>query len=517
MSDVWLSWSADGAVVYLCALQFNASLVPSQGSAQSVVSVVRSTDKGATWQTPPVAVASTPDYLNEPTGLYPSDDKNTVTADPNHARLAYAVWDRFPTRALAHSDTVLSRTEDSGQTWSTPPQLVYDPFPDLTAAGLSNGIFNDCQTIDNVIVVLPLRDKKHRSDEPARPGGGWLCNFMVRIYAAPDATDQQYLDDVFPFRFTRFDMAVVRSRDLGRSWEAKASVVQSLAMDPRVFTGGYTYAEDGAVTGGAGTLLRTGDTLPTFAADPRTGRLYAAFQTTQFRAQDRLPQVGLTWSDDAGLTWTPAVRASQTPVDAPNPQAFTPFVAVAESGLVGVLYFDFRNDTKQDDQRTLTDAWLVVFDGGRGAAATTAPRLVGEVRLSSTSYVAQNGPTTTQGVMTNGDYASLAAHGDVFSAVWTRSLDGPFRPPVLFLNDPVNAAQVLLDCNCRQVTVISVVKALRRRLHPLKTTTLRCGDTARPADCRCAGTLVVMSAASSTATGPSTSSFRAESQPRRRF
>ncbi len=78
-----------------------------------------------------------------------------------------------------------SYTVDGGESWSA-VQLVYDPFPDLTQHGLSNGIQNDNSTSNNVVVILPKNN--HRKSPHFR--GDWL-NFSVRNYVRPGATDAQ--------------------------------------------------------------------------------------------------------------------------------------------------------------------------------------------------------------------------------------------------------------------------------------------------------------------------------------
>lgn len=442
ISDVWLSFAKDGSRVYLCALVVNATQdINTQNQSGVIVSI--SKDGGENWSQPHF-IASSPFYLNEPTGLFPFDDKNSITADPNHSRNAYAVWDRFPLSLGNHSDTFLSMTKNGGKTWS-PFRLIYNPFPDLTAHNQSNGIENDCLTINNVVVVLPERTYPQ----------GDLLNFMVRLYAKPGATDDQYLNDVFPYQFTLFDIALIRSLDQGLTWTPNANIVTSF-IDAQVFTGGYTY-NNGQITGGVGTLLRTGDVIPGYNVNPKNGNLYVVWQTGQFRA-DQLPQIALSTSRDGGLTWSSPALISRTPLNAPNAQAFTPFVAVTKDGLVGVLYSDFRNDNKNDPNNTKTDTWLVIYkEVSSGGSTGIGLDFVKEYRLSKKSYIAQNGPQTTQGVMTNGDYSFLVTHDNRFYGIYTKPFDGPFHPTRTILNDPTNFAIIELDDNYRQAPFVSII------------------------------------------------------------
>lgn len=449
ISDIWLSFARDGSRVYLCALAINATLDPNTLN-QSGVIVSLSKNGGRTWSQPHF-VASSQTYLNEPTGSFPVDDKTSITADPNHNRNAYAVWDRFPMATTFHSDARISFTKNGGRTWS-PNQILYNPFPDLTAHGQSNGIENDSSTIDNVIVVLPQSKYRH----------GDLLDFMCRIYAKPGATDDQFMNDSFPFQFTLFDIALVRSTDQGATWDTNATIISSFE-DREVFTGGYTYS-GGQITGGVGTQLRTGDIIPNYNVNPKNGYLYVVWQTGQFQ-DNQLPQIAISTSRDGGHTWSEPAQVSRTPSDSPNPQAFTPFVAVNEDGFVGVLYSDFRKDDMSDPNKTLTDTWLAVYKEVSSSGGSTGIGLnfVREYRLSKKSYIAQNGPSTTQGVMTNGDYSFLTAFGDSFYATYTKTFRGPFPPPKTILNDPTNFAIVQLDKSHRQDPFVSIIKQCSSR------------------------------------------------------
>ncbi|MBC8118927.1 MAG: exo-alpha-sialidase, partial [Burkholderiaceae bacterium] len=67
------------------------------------------------------------------------NDKNTITADPTDANFVYAVWDRLA--ASGGGPTVFARTTDGGLTWEG-ARSIFDPGP-------------TSQTLGNLIVVLP--------------------------------------------------------------------------------------------------------------------------------------------------------------------------------------------------------------------------------------------------------------------------------------------------------------------------------------------------------------------------
>ena len=73
-------------------------------------------------------------------------------------------------------------------------------------------------------------------------------------------------------------------------------------------------------------------------------------------------EVAFSMSLDGGFTWSAPIKVSQTPANS-NPlrqQAFLPSVAVNDDNVVGVTYYDFRND---DDSGELADHWFVSCNG----------------------------------------------------------------------------------------------------------------------------------------------------------
>jgi len=465
--DEWLSYSADGSKVFLCSAVLNATQDPNTQNQFGVV-VTISKDDGESWSDPRFLFSSM-EFLSDPTQQFANTDKTSITADPNDSDRAIAVWATFNPSASSHGNAQSSYTRDGGKSWSA-VQLVYDPFPDLTKHGLSNGIQNDNQASNNVVLILPKKDCSGKS----RLSGDWL-NFSVRGYARPGATDAQYTNDTFPFQYSLTDIVTVRSYDHGKKWVADAQVIIPSFVNNWLFTGGYTYDVNGNITGGIGTRMRNDQTVPSYNVNPKNGILYVVYQSSEFRT-DQLQQIGLVTSRDGGHTWSQPVQVNRTPANAPNPQAFAPFAAITKNGRVGVLYFDFRNDNPPDPNNTKMDAWLTIYQEvkhSNGGSTGIGLDFVEEIRLSEESYIAQNGPNTTQGVMTDGDYQFLTTHGNNFYAIYTKSFNGPFSPPTVFFTDPVHNATILLDDNYRTAPFVSIIKNTKEGAHLVLTRKLK--------------------------------------------
>lgn len=467
VGDSWLSYAADGSKVYLCVAVLNATQEPNT-IHQFGVAFSISKDGGASWSHPRYLFSSML-YLSDPTKQFANSDKTSITADPNNANRAIAVWATFNPSTSSHGNAQSSFTTDKGKHWSA-VQLVYDPFPDLTRHGLSNGIQNDNQASNNVVVILP----KHKKSRKQRLSGDWL-NFTVRVYAKPGATNEQYVNDTFPFQYTLTDFALVRSKDRGKTWKPQATVIVPSFVNQLLFTGGYTYDASGNITGGIGTLMRNDQTVPSYNVNPENGFLYVAYQSSEFRP-DKLQQIGLVTSRDGGRHWSKRVQVNRTPPDSANPQAFEPFVAVTKNGRVGVLYFDFRFDDRLDPNHTLMDAWLAIYQevkDSEGGSTGIGLDFVQEIRLSEQSYIAQNGPSTGSGVMTDADYQFLTAKGNHFYAIYTKSFHGPFTPATPFFVDPIHHAIVLLDNNYRTAPFVSIIKNTKKGAHLVSTQKLK--------------------------------------------
>ena len=106
---------------------------------------------------------------------------------------------------------------------------------------------------------------------------------------------------------------------------------------------------------------------------PTVGTLYTVWQDGRFSNGAR-DGIAFSRSTDGGLTWSAPVRINGDPTVA----AFTPAVAVAADGRVGVTYYDFRGNTS-DLATLLTSAWITTCAPVSVASVAVAGMVVAAV------------------------------------------------------------------------------------------------------------------------------------------
>jgi BNR repeat-like domain len=299
-SDPWVSIGPDGTA-YTVSISFN------QSNNSNAVAAAVSRDGGKTWGNLSALIAN-----NEPTTQF-FNDKESVTANPIRAGVAYAVWDRLESpngnpyadlhTAAFRGPTFFAKTVNGGQTWSSPKIIVNLPSRQ--------------QTIGNQIVV--------------NSQDGTLYDFFDLIKP--------------PFNVTASKVAFIKSTDDGATW-TKPQVIADLRTV-------------GVTDPNTGEPLRTGDIIPEPAIDPVTGQLYVAWQDSRFSG-GRFDEIALSTSTDGGNTWSTPIRVN-TPT---GRAAFNPSVRVNSASTVGVTYYDFR-DLQAGNTTTLpTDIWRTTSTNG---------------------------------------------------------------------------------------------------------------------------------------------------------
>jgi hypothetical protein len=352
-SDPWVTFDAAGNA-------YQISLSISADAVTSAVLVSKSTDQGATWGPPVTLVRDTSaDRFN---------DKESITGDPTRPGYVYAVWDRvsspggLPSRPidlpslLSHGVPLFSRTTDGGQTWSTP-------------TAMADGLLG---TLGNQIAVLP---------------NGTLVDVFFGYRRA----------GLLPVPNPLF-IGVMVSTDAGEHWSRPIQVSDYV---PAVGCDGDVCDPD------TGEPVRAGTNLPDIAVDPNTGRMYVVWADARFSAGGTTDVV-LSSSDD-GTTWSAPVMVNQSPPPVP---AFNATVDVSSDGTVGVLYYDFRDNTPA---ASLPSTVLLAHSHDAGATWT-------EQQLDG-AFDMQNAPDA-RGLFL-GDYQGLDHIGRDFLAFFSRTAAAP--------------------------------------------------------------------------------------------
>lgn len=339
-----------------------------RGFGPNGMAVSKSEDGGITWSDPIlIAEDDNPRYLN---------DKNSITADPTDADYVYAVWDRLDVSpggikinrrfrgglGSFKGPAMFARSTDGGDSWE-PAKKLYNP------GGLN-------QTIGNQIVVLP---------------NGTLIDFFNEIL--------NFRNDDGGSKFD-FNLSIKYSMNKGDRWLPRGRPIRTNKIQSL-----------GVVTPDNRIPVRDASILFDVAVDSNNGNLYAVWQDARFSGFD---EIAFSESTDGGFTWSTPIKVNQSPANA-NPlrgQAFIPSVEVV-AGVVGVTYYDFRND---DDSGELADYWFVSC-----AESCSDPANWGnEAQLTNDSFDYLFAPFANGLFL--GDYVGLASDGSDFVAFFQQSL-----------------------------------------------------------------------------------------------
>jgi hypothetical protein len=286
------------------------------------------------------------------------DDKETIAADPGHPGRAYVTWVKQqrtppPVAVPLSSTTYVSRTLDGGRTWSAPRALATT----RNGAAFAGGVVAVRRNGDVLLAypqIVPDNAGDCLSDEE--------CAGLVTVH-------------------------VVRSTNAGRTWSAPVVAARF---------------RRGPVRDPEGEDFKASADNFSLTVDPRGGAYLAAHD----ESDSPNSHIIVSRSRDGGKSWH-----SLTNADTGSPaRGFKgqPIVAAGRHSL-GILYFDFRDDTQSGDGKAEYSWWFVHSDNGG--------RRWREQRLSKPSDLHSAANTDVGNFI--GDYFGLQAAGSDFVATVT--------------------------------------------------------------------------------------------------
>jgi hypothetical protein len=331
---------------------------------QSGISVLKSTDDGKTFGYP-VRV-----FLAKPADVF--SDKPWIVVDQTqgpHSGNVYVVWSYDHGGPCGNGNLCLqnlafSRSSDGGRTFS-PVQLIE-----------GNALF-----CDNPV--------------PGRPGASTRCDAVQGAIPVvqPDGTivvATPYIDLSGGSKPTR--LFAVSSHNGGISWNVPTFIA---------------FVND--IVGTFPPERYRNLSLPAFACDPRTGRLYITWPDKGTRDADII----FSTSVDSGRTWSMPLRVNDDPLQNGANQ-FQPQMAVAPDGVVSITYFD----TRRDPQHRRIDVYLA-------QSVDHGASFIKNVRVTTKNWdPALRAPTDDSGLQFIGDYQGLAVDNLFVHPIWNDSRTG---------------------------------------------------------------------------------------------
>ena len=161
--------------------------------------------------------------------------------------------------------------------------------------------------------------------------------------------------------------------------------------------------------------------MPSFAVDPRSGRLYAVWADNRFGASSHVDHVVLSSSNPGGRRWSAPRR-----LDPPSAAlGLIPSVAVGADGSVAVTYFTVAPKASR------VTYWAArSHDAGR---TFTRSEVGEEFSLADAPFLTGIPAILVPGGLFLGDYMGLASSGTTFLALYVRTTAAPANPTDVFL------------------------------------------------------------------------------------
>lgn len=347
---------------------------PPRTQPRSGLAFSRSEDNGNTWSDAIVIDTASSNAFRTLNGPYITftlirPDK----ADNDLIHIIYS-YSQFPT--VIYGNVMYVRSEDGGETWSTPRQIYVmekDPFwfanhVDTNFSPLGGStVPSDTAIYDEDTVLVSLHRQYPKQGSP-------IFNSSVLV--------------------SNFDKAMLRSFDKGITWNPVAGETEQ-------FIAAFAHDPAGVGPPFTGNQLSSGNTATPIVVSNHTGRIYMSYiaGNTDISSDPLVaqgyPRIVMTASSNIGATWTKPVQVNRTPTNIPigNQQAFRNSMTMGRNGEVIICYYDFRNWTGGGLNDPLqTDVWMDIYketDSPTGGSTGIGLDFIREERMTPTSFDAR--------------------------------------------------------------------------------------------------------------------------------
>ena len=325
----------------------------SDGGAQGL-NLAASFDGGMTWTLSNATFSRCTGGNSGNTGNYARATDVWLTVTPTGVVYALSLsLTGAPLAAGSSSAMLVAQSHDGGLSWSAPTALIQDGSQFFNDKG---SITADSTDANYVYAVWDRLTGQTAGPSyfavTANAGATWQ---LARSIYDPGPQSQTLGNqivvlpgDVVIDIFTELGASSARVRAMqstnhGTTWSAPVTVAD---LQPVGTSDPNTHA-----------AVRDGSGLVSVGVGPG-GIIYVVWQDSRFSGGQH-DGIAMTHSSDGGLTWSVPVQVNADH----NVQAFTPTIHVRADGVIGVTYYDLRNDTSSPAS-LLTDCWLVTSSDG---------------------------------------------------------------------------------------------------------------------------------------------------------
>lgn len=368
----------------------------------------RSVDGGKTWRRSVHGPHADKFFWGADPVVIFSSDGTAYYSDLEWGSVGRAPFDDEPGSHEIHANVFMYRSDDGGQTWSDPIALYGNDHSSI-AVDESGGKYRGRVYVSYTTGLHTVEGKPVQllgfaySDDGGR-------SYRQRVFAAPTVAPTDGISDC-P---SATDLLVTSDGTLVLTYTCEVERAKSYVQQTWALTsidGGRTFDRPHLAASTAFSEIphrepEMVDYWPRMAVDrsdgPRRDQLYLAYEDVA----DSHVRIMITSSRDAGRTWDNPVQVTD---GRSKSDANTPAVAVSATGIVGVSWYDRRNDPRDECYEEYFSASL---DGG----ATFLPNVALRGQATCPVNARNLQPNVTQSLQaSDGTYSmTLASAGPRF-------------------------------------------------------------------------------------------------------